>query len=129
MFVLRSFRYKGVFFIVSVGAVFIAVLAAYILYTSVWRHEAYAVIRTKESFKPQNISIHRGDTVIFSSSQDVPFWPASDNHPIHEIYPAFDPRKALGPGETWQFRFWNVGTWEYHDHLVGPVRGTITVLP
>lgn len=98
-------------------------------YMSIWRHEEYMVVRTKEGFEPQNLSIHRGDTVMFSSIQDMPFWPASNNHPIHEIYPEFDPGRPIDPHETWEFRFWNVGIWKYHDHLFGPIRGTITVLP
>src|SRR5262245_55787372 len=41
----------------------------------------------------------------------------------HLIYPEFDPRRPIGPGERWSFRFSRPGTWKFHDHLTPDMTG------
>ncbi len=77
---------------------------------------------------PKNITIQKGDTVIFVNADTEEHWPASDPHPSHTIYPQFDPKHDITPGESWQFTFTRVGTWGFHDHENPLHRGTVTVL-
>lgn len=85
------------------------------------------VIRTERGFEPSRVYIRKGDSVIFSSVTGVPFWPASDSHPTHSLYPEFDPQGALLPGETWRFTFDRSGVWGFHDHLDPFIKGKIVV--
>lgn len=85
----------------------------------------YTVELLEEGFAPQEITIKRGDKVRFVNKRESDFWPASNMHPTHGIYPEFDPRK---PEKTeWIFQFNKAGEWRYHDHLMPLFRGTITV--
>lgn len=83
---------------------------------------------TKSGFHPSRLYVTRGTTVVFESTEAA-FWPASDIHPTHSIYPEFDAGRAYSPGETWSFTFNREGTWLFHDHLNSTHMGTITVLP
>jgi plastocyanin len=87
----------------------------------------HAVVLSKEGFQPPVLTIKKGDTVTFSTNLGIQYWPASNQHPIHADYPAFDPKRPVNPGEEWSFTFDRVGTWSYHDHLNSPIRGTIIV--
>jgi len=96
-----------------------------------------------EGFSPELISIQAGTTVIFMNVSTRDVWPASNVHPTHANYPGsgitkcgdddgesiFDACKAFGFGESWSFRFDEVGAWAYHDHKSSRVRGTIDVVP
>ena len=63
-------------------------------------------------------TIEQGDIVEFKNeSKDEDYWPASNIHPSHGIYPEFDPRVPIKPGESWSFKFDRVGSWRFHDHL------------
>ena len=87
------------------------------------------VIMTKQGFEPATFDVKKGQAVEFrNTSTDIHFWPASDLHPTHDIYPEFDPREPIAPGESWTFVFKRKGTWKFHDHLRASLRGTIQVL-
>lgn len=81
-----------------------------------------------EGFQPEELTIRKGDTVIFKTTKGSYFWPASNLHPTHNIYAEFDPKEPIGPEESWSFRFDNVGIWKYHDHLAPYFTGVITVI-
>lgn len=81
----------------------------------------------KGAFEPSNISVQLGDTVCFENRDEEARWPASNIHPTHDIYPEFDPRTPVRPGETWCFIFTKAGIWKFHDHLLPELIGTITV--
>jgi plastocyanin len=81
-----------------------------------------------DGFLPTEITIQKGETVKFTTTRDKHFWPASNIHPIHEIYPEFDPREPISPKDSWSFRFDAIGQWKYHDHLAPYYTGTIIVL-
>ncbi len=86
------------------------------------------VIRmTEDGFLPSEISIKKGDTVIFENTDTNPHWPASDVHPTHDRYPEFDPKEPIASGESWSFVFEKQGRWQSHDHLHPAIRGVITV--
>lgn len=87
----------------------------------------HIIIRTSEGFFPQTLHIRQGESVAFVSRVEGYFWPASDLHPFHNLYPAFDPRRQLGKDEIWTYRFEDPGTFTFHDHLAPKLSGAITV--
>ena len=87
------------------------------------------IVLTNSGFDPQIVTIAQGDTVVFSSNTGKHFWPASNIHPYHSIYPEFDPRRPLSPEEQWIFTFNKPGQWLFHDHLSSQFTGAIIVAP
>ena len=87
----------------------------------------HLVVLTENGFKPETTKIREGDTVRFTTDRQEPFWPASDIHPTHTIYPEFDPKEPILPGQEWAFRFKKTGEWKYHDHLSPIFTGKIIV--
>ena len=81
----------------------------------------------ENAYSPVNLTIALGTTVVFRNDWSSDRWPASDSHPSHTIYPAFDPLQAVLPGASWSFTFTQAGTWGYHDHLKPSIGGLITV--
>lgn len=83
---------------------------------------------TENGFVPENITIPLGSSIIFKTTLDKPFWPASDLHPSHSIYPEFDSKRPIQPNREWFFVFLKSGTWDFHDHLAPYWRGAISVI-
>ncbi|HEV8311269.1 MAG TPA: hypothetical protein VGW35_26715 [Methylomirabilota bacterium] len=81
----------------------------------------------ERGFTPVALEVRQGDVVTFENLGREPRWPASHIHPTHQVYPEFDPRRAIAPGESWIFRFDRVGAWNFHDHLNPDLTGTIVV--
>lgn len=82
----------------------------------------------KDSYDPPNLNIKQGTKVTFKNiNTDDYNWPASNVHPTHLLYPEFDPKQPIGPGEEWSFVFNKVGRWKYHDHLKPYITGVIVV--
>jgi len=81
-----------------------------------------------DGFYPETIAIQQGSTIIFSTTKTSPFWPASNLHPLHTIYPKLDSQRPLDQHESWSFRFDDIGKWEYHDHLNPTYTGRIIVV-
>ena len=78
-------------------------------------------------FSPDRIEIDVGWEIRFVNESDGPFWPASNIHPTHQVYPRFDPYTPVRPGEAWSFTFDRAGFWRYHDHLTPSNGGLIVV--
>jgi len=118
--------YLGIL-LVSVGvSVFMVLKQSESLEQTVYSGEA--VIRiTNDGFSPQEMHIVRGTKVRFVNESEVRRWPASDLHPTHTIYTAFDAKKPIAPGEEWSFVFEKTGKWNMHDHLAPYLVGTIYV--
>lgn len=85
------------------------------------------VTLTEAGFEPGTLTVGRGQTVTFLTTHGKPFWPASDLHPTHTVYPEFDPRAPIAHDRSWSFRFERAGEWQYHDHLAPYHRGVIIV--
>lgn len=85
------------------------------------------VVYDGSKFSPQTLRVKSGTTVTFRNDGVRPMWVASDPHPIHTNYSAFDARKNIGPGESYIFTFSRIGTWGYHDHLSPSKKGEIIV--
>jgi plastocyanin len=79
------------------------------------------------TYTPDTVTIKQGQAIRFINDDTRPYWPASNIHPTHELYSEFDPGKAVPPGDTWTFRFDQVGSWRMHDHLYPFIKGMITV--
>lgn len=87
----------------------------------------FIVHMNEDGFYPSELTVPKGDTVIFENTDTRDRWPASNIHPTHGIYPEFDPKEAISPGEEWQFKFTKTGSWKYHDHLNPKITGTVAV--
>lgn len=72
---------------------------------------------SQDGFKPAQVSIKKDTIVRFTNVGNTSMWPASNPHPAHTTYQDFDARRMVKPGETYEFRFKNAGTWGCHDHL------------
>jgi plastocyanin len=112
------------FVCVSVAAFFVPVDA-------IFAHEgdegSVVVHVTDKGFEPRSVEIQSGDTVVFENVDDEAHWPASDDHPTHEKYSAFDPKKPIQPNTEWSFTFDRPGKWEYHDHMNPYLMGEVVV--
>lgn len=82
---------------------------------------------TADGFSPIELGVQENTAVTFVNDNISSHWPASDPHPSHTINPAFDPKKAIPPGESWTFTFNKAGIWRFHDHLNPIQRSTIIV--
>lgn len=119
---------------ISVGAV-ISIVLGICLY--LYQHQGpldltgkgtVTVTLTKDGFVPDEIYISRNTTVVFRTTTGNQFWPASDLHPFHTIYSAFDAKGPVAATSTWNFVFNKDGHWSYHDHI-GLATGVIIVVP
>ncbi len=85
------------------------------------------VSMTDNGFQPNKITIPKDTVVTFVNNGKNNHWPASNIHPTHLIYPEFDPKRNIAPGESWSFTFDKVGIWKMHDHTYPNFTGSITV--
>ena len=88
---------------------------------------ATVITLTKDGFKPSEVTIAKGTTVLFKTTTGNLYWPASNLHPSHLIYAELDPQEPISPADTWSFTFDKAGEWKFHDHLSPYFTGTITV--
>lgn len=105
------------------------------------RPQTVTVKITDSGFVPKEVSIKKGDSVMFLSESSASVWPASAAHPTHTVYPGsniascgtaqalaiFDACKGLSAGESWTFQFNSTGSWGYHDHLNASQFGKVNV--
>jgi plastocyanin len=94
-----------------------------------------------DGFYPKEATIAAGTSIVFKNVSDEPYWPASNIHPTHTLYPGsdidkcgtetrvrlFDACAPIMPGESYEFTFEHPGTWKYHDHLRANRSGTVVV--
>lgn len=97
------------------------------LYKPINSSSTHTITQDDNGFSPSEIVIRPGDTIIFSTKRGRQFWPASDLHPTHTIYPEFDPTLPIEADKTWSFKFLKEGQWSFHDHLFPSFRGKIVV--
>lgn len=112
--------------IILLGIALILMLL-FLYFTLTHKSQTHKITIKNHEFVPSNITIKKGDIVVFNSEDSVPFWPASNLHPTHEEYSEFDPLRPVDPSKSWSFTFNQKGTWDFHDHLAPSLRGTITV--
>lgn len=99
------------------------------------------VYYTNSGYSPRELTINRGDTVIFKNQSSNSMWTASDIHPSHTLYDGtslsqhcanltattFDECGSAQPGQEWSFIFSKAGTWGYHNHVNPGYTGEIIV--
>lgn len=96
---------------------------------NIFAHSEVQIIEmTSNGFEPAEVSVDENSSVIFVNKDTESRWPASNTHPTHELYPEFDPRKPITPGESWAFKPKKAGEWKFHDHLFPHMRGVLTVV-
>lgn len=98
---------------------------------------AQTIRYTDKGYEPRDITISRGEAVLWVNESSRPMWPASAVHPTHSLYPqkdasdclgsSFDACRELARGESWRFRFNEAGTWKFHDHIRPSETGTVIV--
>lgn len=103
---------------------------------SIFVHDGqkYNVVISDSGFNPDEITIPEGATVTWISEGKLLHWPASNNHPLHTIYPdgggcigsKLDACRGLKKGESFSFKFDSVGSWGMHDH--NNAANTMTVI-
>lgn len=86
-----------------------------------------SIVLTNEGYTPNNIRITKGTRVTFTTTTFDKFWPASNAHPNHTIYPEFDPKEVVVASSSWSFVFDRVGVWGLHDHVYSYFTGVIHV--
>src|SRR3990167_1529245 len=75
------------------------------LISPVSAHSEVTVIEmVPDGFIPSEITIDVNSSVIFINKDKESRWPASNVHPTHGLYPEFDPKKPILPGESWAFK-------------------------
>ena len=127
---------KGILIVIGIGII-IASLFYFLIPTSnendqqqvqeVTGEPTITIVRTNEGYVPNEVTIKKGDIVLWTNESDEYHWPASDLHPTHGVYPEFDPLKPIAPGDEWKFQFNQVGEWKFHDHIRANKVGTIIV--
>jgi len=95
-----------------------------------------------DKYVPMEVTIKQGETITFINKGKNDHWPASNIHPTHTIYPGSDIRKCgtieeknifdacsgIKPGASYSFKFDQIGSWRFHDHLYPELHGTIIVV-
>ena len=104
---------------------------------------AVAIIYSGGRYTPNQVNISVGQTVTWINEDQI-FWPATDLHPTHTIYPGtniikcnqpeeravmFDACEPMPSGSEYSFTFNELGEWPFHDHINPAAKGTVTVTP
>lgn len=100
------------------------------IFTPVQLPKASATVRYSElGFLAATTTIKQYQTVDFINTSNHSFWPASNDHPGHTLYPEFDARTPITTGNKFTFTFNVPGVWNYHNHLKPSQHGVIIVTP
>jgi hypothetical protein len=110
----------------AVGIALIVIAVAICAWYFFWPRE-YTIELRAGGFYPLAVTVPAGSTIVFVNKTDRPFWPASNFHPSHKLYPEFDAKTIIPAGESWRFAMHRVGLWRYHDHLTSSHGGAIRV--
>jgi plastocyanin len=108
-------------------ALLMLVLASAAVYQMFFSVSPLTVTLKEDGFHPRVLNVHAGETVTFKSALGKYFWPATDFHPTHSVFPSFDPKEPVSPEDTWSFTFEKPGVYKYHDHLAAYYFGIVRV--
>lgn len=89
--------------------------------------KVHVVSISNNHYQPNLTVAKVSDIIRFENNDQINHWPASNIHPTHDIYPEFDPKKPIKPGEGWGFEFKKEGLWRFHDHLDATLSGIILI--
>ncbi len=99
------------------------------------------IIYTDSGYTSSTLKIKKGETVVWKNQSSSGMWTASAVHPTHTVYPGtnlancgtpagsnqFDACNGIASGQSWSFKFDNLGTWGYHNHLNSSHTGKVVV--
>ncbi len=93
---------------------------------------------TDTGFEPSRATIFKGQTVRFVNNSNRGMWVASDIHPLHSAYSeksekdcagsTFDQCAFVQKGGYWDFKFNQLGSWDFHNDAKVTDDGTIYVV-
>ncbi len=86
-----------------------------------------SIVLTDAGFRPERVIVDVDTTLIFTTTRDKPFWPGSNPHPSHTLYPELDPKDAIPANASWIFVAEQPGVWGYHDHIRSYFTGVVIV--
>lgn len=117
---------------IILSVIFIAALAGagswFYINNSASAGPVIEIVMANNSYSQNELNIKKGQTVKFINNGIDDYWPASNIHPDHAVYPEFDPERPIKPGESWSFKFGRAGKWYFHDHIHYPdVTGFVNV--
>lgn len=103
----------------------LVILLGYYYFSEVASDLNTVVNITDQGFSDEKIVVEKGTTVTWINQGGHLHWPASNPHPNHNLYPSFggcinsklDACHGLQTGESFSFKFYNLGQWGIHDHL------------
>lgn len=78
-------------------------------------------------FVPSRLKAKVCDEVRFVNVGAKQHEPAVGPHPDHEVYPEFDAKNPLQPGEVFKFFLVRQGSYSFHDHLNVNLSGSIGI--
>lgn len=87
----------------------------------------HTVSYTDQGYSPSTVTINAGDTVTFVNNSSGGMWTASNPHPVHTDFSAFDAKKSYGPGTSYSFTFTTAGTYGFHNHVHPSSTGSVVV--
>ncbi|MEK7135105.1 MAG: hypothetical protein AAB780_00160, partial [Patescibacteria group bacterium] len=58
-------------------------------------HDELIIRMTANGFEPKELTVTKGDEVLFINNDDTNRWPASNFHPSHTLYPEFDSMEGV----------------------------------
>lgn len=123
--------FSNKFYILVTGLILLVLIEVcfltYSAFTGKTANQTHVITLTEYGFSPATLTIQKGDTLTFKTTREKTFWPASNLHPTHTIFPEFDPQEPIEPDTSWSFTFNKLGTWKYHDHLAPSFEGSIIV--
>lgn len=90
-------------------------------------HTNVSIVLTDDGFRPERLIVDKGTTLVFTTNRDKPFWPASNQHPSHMLYPEFDPLEPIARDASWSFVMNKAGVRGYHDHIRSYYMGVVYV--
>lgn len=117
---------------IAVGGVAILVVSTYLISgmkknaVDMRGEKEIHVILTDKGWEPSRVIISEGSLVVFSTVRPFPYWPASNDHPQHGIYPDFDSKVPILASSTWSFTP-KKGVWGFHDHIRSYYTGVLYV--
>ncbi|MDO8523364.1 MAG: cupredoxin domain-containing protein [bacterium] len=87
----------------------------------------FDVLITSAGFSPSVINIKKGTTIVFTNNDTVAHWPASNPHPAHTDFPAFNSKPGIPTGGTYSFTTDTAVSFGFHDHLNPTLKGQINI--
>lgn len=100
-----------------------------------------SVTYSANGFSPKEVTVKKGEAVMWTNASNGGMQVASDNHPAHTGYngtsrrehcaagaaSSFDECVSATAGAQWSFVFNKAGVWKYHNHANKIFGGTVTV--